>query len=253
MVKVVYLNQASKLTFLLVITFLLKGVQAVQVQQEKMPLRNAAQKLKHNEQRREFMKVAKKAIFCINHVKQTYPSIVEDASKIYDYLYEIYPTKRDLARTEIYRNVIIKKNNQPEADSSIMEKNTQLETGNRIKKNQLEAVIRIPLIQNQTSNTPTTETTVQRQQPEQMEVSTAEISPTVPAMSELEATAIIRELQADPDLDQFFKQEITYQETEGVQELSHIDEIDRIIQEEFLKLGNDLADLTTVDEELMCS
>ena len=218
-----------------------------------MPLRNAVQKLKHNEQRREFMKVAKKAIFSINHIKQTYPSIVEDASKIYDYLYEMYPTKRDLARTEIYRNVIMKKNNQPEADSSIMEKNTQLETGNRIKKNQLEAVIRIPLIQNQTSNTPTTETTVQRQQPEQMEVSTAEISPTVPAMSELEAAAIIRELQADPDLDQFFKQEITYQETEGVQELSPIDEIDRIIQEEFLKLGNDLADLTTVDEELMCS
>ena len=137
-----------------------------------MPLRNAVQKLKHNEQRREFMKAAKKAIFCINHVKQTYPSIVEDASKIYDYLYEMYPTKRDLARTEIYRNVIMKKNNQSEADSSIMEKNTQLETGNRIKKNHLEAVIRIPLIQNQTSNTPTTETTVQRQQPEQMEVST---------------------------------------------------------------------------------
>ena len=217
-----------------------------------MPLRNAVQKLKHNEQRRQFMKVAKKAIFCINHVKQTYPSIVEDASKIYDYLYEMYPTKRDLARTEIYRNVIIKKNNQPEAGSSIMEKNTQLETGNRIKKNQLEAVIRIPLIQNQTSNTPTTETTVQRQS-EQMEVSTVETSPTVPAMTELETAAIIRELQADPDLDQFFKQEITYQETEGVQELSPIDEIDRIIQEEFLKLGNDLADLTTVDEELMCS
>ena len=72
-------------------------------------------------------------------------------------------------------------------------------------------------------------------------------------MPELETAAIIRELQADPDLDQFFKQEITYQETEGVQELSSIDEIDRIIQEEFLKLGNDLADLTTVDEELMWS
>ena len=207
-----------------------------------MPLRNAVQKHKHNEQRRGFMKTAKKAIFCINHVKQTYPSIVEDASKIYDYLYEMYPTKRDLTRTEIYRNVIMKKNNQSEADSSIKK-----------KKNHLEAVIRIPLIQNQTSNTPTTETTVQRQQPEQMEVSTVEISPTVPAMPELETAAIIRELQADPDLDQFFKQEITYQETEGVQELSSIDEIDRIIQEEFLKLGNDLADLATVDEELMFS
>ena len=226
--------------------------QSIQVQrvrdQQKMPKRNAAQKLKHNESRRLFMKEGKKAIFCINHLNQTHPRLVKEACRIYDYLYEKYPGKRDLARTDIYRKHIMS------------------------KKNQLEVVLNIPLSRSQTSGTQTStteipaipsvtsdnETTAQRP-PEQMEASstqtsTVEITPTLPVMTDNETAAIIQELQADPDLSQFFNDETLCQETvpEGVQLLSPQEEIERIIREEFEKLGNDLPDLTAKDEELMC-
>ena len=214
-----------------------------------MPKRNAEQKLKHNESRRLFMKEGKKAILCINHLYHTHPRLVKDAYEIYDYLYKLYPSKRDLARTDIYRKHIMGK-----------------------KNNQLKAVLNIPLLRTGASSTQTStteipsilsvtadnETTAQRP-PEQMvtsstQTSTAEITPVLPVMTDNETAAIIQELQADPDLKRFFDDETLYQETvpEGVQLLSAQEEIDRIIREEFENLGNDLFDIVAKDEELMC-
>ena len=213
-----------------------------------MPKRNAAQRLKHNESRRLLVKEGRKAMFCIKHIYQTHPSLVKEACSIYDYLYETYPGKRDLGRTDIYRKHIMSKEN-----------------------NQLEAVLHIPLLPSQTTSTQTStveipsilsvtsdnETTAQRP-PEQMEASstqtsTVEITPTLPVMTDNETAAIIQELQGDPDLSQFFNDEILCQETvpDGVQLQSPQEEIERIIREEFEKLGNDLPDLTAKDEELM--
>ena len=211
--------------------------------QQKMPKRNEAQKLKHNESRRRFMKEGKKAIFCINHIYQTHPSLVKEANRIYDYLYETYPGKRDLSTTDIYRKHIMDKQN-----------------------NQLEAVLHIPLLPSQTISTQTAmaempsipsvtgdNETSERMEAVSTQTSTVEtITPTLPLMTDRETVAIIQELQHDPDLGQFFKDEILCHETVPAGVQSPQEEIERIIREEFEKLGNDLPDLNGIDEELMC-
>ena len=193
-----------------------------------MPKRNPEQQSKHNESRRKFVRESKKALFCIKHLQHTHPSLVKEAYKIYDYLYKLYPGKRDLTRTEIYCKQIMGKKNK-----------------------QVEPVLNIPLLQT-------------RRPTEQMEASSTQASttgmpPKLPVMTDDETTALIRELQTDSDLKHFFDDEALYQETvpaetepEGVQSLSTEEEIDRIIRQEFENLGNDLLDLVSKDEELMC-
>ena len=193
-----------------------------------MPKRNPEQQAKHNESRRKFVREGKKALFCIKHLQYTHPSLVKEAYKIYDYLYKLYPGKRDLTRTEIYCKQIVGK-----------------------KSKQVEPVLNIPLLQ--------TRRPTEQMEASSTQTSTTGIPPKLPVMTDDETTALIRELQTDSDLKHFFDHDTLYQETvpaetepEGVQSLSTEEEIDRIIRQEFENLGNDLLDLVSKDEELMC-
>ena len=209
-----------------------------------MPKRNREQQDKHNETRRKFIKNGKKAIFCIDHLKVTHPSLVKEVFKIYDYLHELYPNKRNLAKTEIYLKEIKNK-----------------------KINRVEPVLTIPLLQkNQpTSHTSSTET-----------ARVEEIPPVLPVLTDEETNTLIRELQDDPDLKYFFHDDLmmtnevvvkscgatgldvfmsTEKPSEGiepktVQPKTVEEEINRLIREEFETLGADLPDLICEDDEL---
>ena len=69
----------------------------------KMPKRNREQQEKHNEARRKLSKAGKKAIFSTRYIKAIQPKLIEEANKLYDFLFEVYPGKHDLTKTEIYR------------------------------------------------------------------------------------------------------------------------------------------------------
>ena len=71
-----------------------------------MPKRNAEQKIKHNEARKNFTKQGKRAIFCLNHIKNSHPDIVKEANDTYDYLFRIYPNKRDMMKTDVYKGMM---------------------------------------------------------------------------------------------------------------------------------------------------
>ena len=71
-----------------------------------MPKRNAEQKIKHNEARKNFTKQGKRAIFCLNHIKNSHPDIVKEANDTYDYLFRIYPNKRDMMKTDLYKGMM---------------------------------------------------------------------------------------------------------------------------------------------------
>ena len=202
-----------------------------------MPKRNREQQDKHNESRRKFIKNGKKAIFCIDHLKVTHPSLVKEVFKIYDYLHELYPNKRNLAKTEIYLKEIKNK-----------------------KINKIEPVLTIPLLQKKqpTSSTSSTET-----------ARVEEIPPVLPVLNDEETNALIRELQDDPDLKYFFQNDQTNEvvvkscgpdldvfmptekPSEGIDPKTVEEEINRLIREEFDALGTDLPDLICKDDELM--
>ena len=71
-----------------------------------MPKRNVEQKIRHNEARKNFTKQRKRAIFCLNHIKNSYPDIVKEANDTYDYLFRIYPNKRDMMKTDVYKGMM---------------------------------------------------------------------------------------------------------------------------------------------------
>ena len=70
-----------------------------------MPRRNKEQQVKHNEARREFAKKGKRALFCLDYVKNRNPDLVKKANDMYDYLLERYPNKRDLLKTDEYKGM----------------------------------------------------------------------------------------------------------------------------------------------------
>ena len=199
-----------------------------------MPKRNREQQDKHNETRRKFIKNGKKAIFCIDHLKVTHPSLVKEVFKIYDYLHELYPNKRNLMKTEIYLKEIKPK-----------------------KINKVEPVLTIPLLQ---KKQPTSSTETARVE---------EIPPVLPVLTDEETSTLIRELQDDPDLKYFFQDDQTNEVVvkscgpeldvfmptekpfEGIEPKAVEEEINRIISEEFEALGTDLLDLVCKDDELM--
>ena len=71
-----------------------------------MPKRNDEQKIRHNQARKNFTKQRKRAIFCLNHIKNSYPDIVKEANDTYDYLFRIYPNKRDMMKTDVYKGMM---------------------------------------------------------------------------------------------------------------------------------------------------
>ena len=191
-----------------------------------MPRRNRVQQDKHNESRRQFIKMGKRAIFCIRHIENTHPIIAKEAYKMYDYLSELYPNKRDLMKTEIYQKQLKNK-----------------------KSIEVEPVLNIPLIQS-TSSTQT-ETPVLTDE--------VEMPTEIPVLGDEETRTLIQELQTDPDLNLFFNSEVLNQVTvtterkpEENELISAQKEIDQIIQRQFELLGNDLFDLACNDHELMC-
>ena len=197
-----------------------------------MPKRTRDQQNKHNEARRSFIKKGKKAIFCIEHIKSMHPNIVKEASEIYDYLYGFYPTKRDLIKTEIYQREL---------------KNKSTTAGNK-QINKIEPVLTIPLLQTPLQSALSTSTETAHVE---------EIPLQIPALPDEEISELVQELQNDPDLSFFFKDEPINQVTlpcgkspEATEPETIEEEIDRIIRAEFDSLGTDLPDIIFKDDEL---
>ena len=205
-----------------------------------MPKRTRDQQNKHNEARRNFIKKGKKAIFCVEHIKSIHPNIVKEASEIYDYLYEFYPNKRDLTKTEIYQRELKNK-----STASI---GSQRATGGNKQVNQIEPVLTIPLLQTPLQPALSISTETARVE---------EILPQIPVLTDEETDELVLELQNDPDLLYFFKDEPINQVTlpsgkspEGTEPKTMEEEIDRIIRAEFALLGTDLPDIVFKDDEL---
>ena len=205
-----------------------------------MPKRTRDQQNKHNEARRSFVKKGKKAIFCLQHIKSINPNIVKEASEIYDYLYEFYPNKRDLTKTEIYQRELKNK-----STASI---GSQRATGDNKQINQIEPVLTIPLLQTPLQPALSISTETARVE---------EIPPQIPVLTDEETDELVLELQNDPDFRYFFKAEPINEVTlpsgkspEGTEPKTIEEEIDRIIRAEFALLGTDLPDIVFKDDEL---
>ena len=202
-----------------------------------MPKRNKAQQIKHNEARRSFVKEGKKAIFCLLHIKDKYPDIAKEASDIYDYLHQIYPNKRNLMKTEIYRKQLANKtdvNSQPQ--NTAVQNTTEVNN----KSMDLEPVLTIPLMK----------------APLRVE----DIMPQTPILNEEQADRLlqqsfdmIRDLQEDPDLKCFFTDEpanhVTLSSLEEISPMTIDQEIDQIIRTEFDQLGSYLPDIVCEEED----
>ena len=210
-----------------------------------MPKRTREQQDLHNLNRRKLSKEGKKAIVCMKYIGIKYPEICIEASKLYDAVYVLYPGKHDLTKTPEFKYAT---------------------EGEARKINILQPILEIPLMSKTLTTTTTSEETTQTDQ-------TQEVPFAFDATNE-EIEAMITELRQDPDLVSIFNDfqfpEITV-ETEIVQtqlpettaettvetdvettmETSfQISEIDRIIQEEFNALGEDLPDIFDNQDQL---
>ena len=202
-----------------------------------MPKRNKAQQIKHNEARRDFVKQGKKAIFCLQHIKNKYPDIVKEASDIYDYLVHLYPNKRNLMKTEIYRKELANK-----TDVNSQSQNTAVQNTTKVNNQivELEPVITIPLMKD----------------PLRVE----DIIPQASILNEEQTDRLvqqsfdmIRELQEDPDLKCFFTDEpanhVTLSSLEEIGPMAIDQEIDQIIRTEFEQFGSYLPDITCEEDD----
>ena len=219
-----------------------------------MPKRNREQKIKHNEARRSFVKQGKKAMFCIEHLKAKHPDIVKEASDIYDYLVYLYPNKRNLMKTEIYRKQLADKTDANSQSQNTAVQNTAVQNTavqntavqntavRNTTRTDLEPVITIPLMK----------------APLRLE----DIIPQTPILNEEQTDRLLKEtcdmiceLQEDPGLKWFFTGEpanhIVLSSLEESGPMTIDQEIDQIIREEFGQLGSDLPDiLCEGDDEL---
>ena len=206
-----------------------------------MPKRNKEQQEKHNEARRKLSKAGKKAIFSIQYVKTMQPKLVEEASKLYDFLYELYPGKHDLTKTEVYMNCMRKQGTK----SKILQCATGDRNTNEITN--LQPVLNIPLMQMPPSSPIPNET-----------IHTEEIPLQLPILTDDETSNLIRDLQQDPDLKYYFQDdqinEVFVSTEKSVMETGPEtleSEIDQLIKDEFEALGADLPDIPVNDELLL--
>ena len=199
-----------------------------------MPKRNKDQQERHNEARRKLKKAGKKAIFCMQYVQTKQPKLLEDATKLYDYLIELYPGKHDLTKTAIYKKCM---ENQATINTTLQ---YVMENENTNKNTVLQPVLKIPLVSLQTppSSTPN-ETT-----------HTEEMPPQLPLLTDEETNNLIKDLTQDPDLMSFFE-DVQVDEITVETEKSPASEIDQIIQDEFNALGADLPDIMESEDELL--
>ena len=172
----------------------------------------------------------------MQYVQTRQPKLLEDATKLYDFLVGLYPGKHDLTKTAIYKKCI-----ENEATiNTTLQYAKENENTNKI----LQPVLEIPLMPLQTPN----ETT-----------HTEEIPPQLPLLTDEETNNLIKDLTQDPDLMSFFKgvqvDEITVATEKSTMETvpkSPLSEIEQIIQDEFNALGADLPDIMeNKDDELL--
>ena len=181
----------------------------------------------------------------MKYVEIKYPKIYEEVSKLHHYINQVYPGKRDLTRTHVFKRCI------------------EDQSGKNSTFN-LEPLLQIPLIPKQIRPTTTTTT---KEMPQVLSNQTEEIPPVIDVHQE-EIEKIIAELREDPDLTSIFNDfelpaayttvetSTTVMETsidECVQEeeipSSFVSEIDEIIQDiEFDALGQNFPDISDDDE-----
>ena len=206
----------------------------------KMPKRNREQQEKHNEARRKLSKAGKKAIFSTRYIKAIQPKLIEEANKLYDFLFEVYPGKHDLTKTEIYIQCM--KNEATK--NKILQSSTV--TRNTSEVTRLQPILNIPLMQ-----IPPALPSL----PDQITSTTIEEIPLeLPILTDDETATLIRDLQQDPDLKHYFQDDQVNEvsistENPAVETRTLEDEIDQIIKEEFEALGSDLPDIPVNDEQ----
>ena len=220
-----------------------------------MGKRNAHQRLKRNESRKNFLKDGKKALFCMAHINTLYPEIFKEVSDLYESLKYLYPSKRNLMKTELYikqyapgqnttmqhldmQNFDLQHTDEPTTvQNTYTESETQSESTKPKTRRDVEPSLKIQLIEN----------------------------PQVPIVNEdqtekllQETYELISELQQDPELQCFFstiQDETTSNITltslgEESGSMTIDQEIDQIIREEFDLLGADLPNIVCEDDEL---
>ena len=215
-----------------------------------MPKRNREQQEKHNEARRKITKAGRKALFSMKYIETKHADLVKEANNLYDFLYEIYPNKHDLTKTELYINCM----NKPGAIKNILKCSTV--SRNKSQISELLPILNIPLMQTKTS--PPFTDNYETQTPD-LASYTEEMPVNLPILTEDETNSLIRDLQQDPDLNQYFRDialnEVTVphenvaKQSESVESIES--EIDRIIKEEFEALGADLPNIMVNDDELL--
>ena len=178
-----------------------------------MPRRTQDQKLKRNATRRDNSKRNRKAVFCLNHLRITRPEIYEEAMELYEHINAIYPCKHDLTQTMLYRK-------------TIEGGNVPLRTSTRTSKREVIPRLEIPLIAMQD------QVEVPRQNHQSVITST---------VSSEEIESIMKDLQQDPDLQNFFNEIAVVSDESGPKTLE--EEIDSIIMAEFQRLDMELQDL----------
>ena len=224
-----------------------------------MPKRDRQQLDKRNASRRKQKKLGRKGIFYMEHLQNIHPNIFTAVGELYDYLNDIYPKKHSLTKTQLYLKCI--------QDKNIKDKTIKYTAKRGNQTGEIRPVLRIPLIQ-----TPST-STITRETPQQTAVPVVETTlpqlPQPPSLTDEEINGLLKDLQQDSDLRDFFQEDhsndvvvrslgpdfeqvITIQKVEeevGPEILQG--EIDKIIREEFERLGTDLPGLTNVDNELL--
>ena len=186
-----------------------------------MPKRNEEQKLKRNATRRDNSKRNRKAVFCLNHLRITRPEIYEEAMALYEHVNAIYPCKHDLTQTVLYRKTI-------EGGNVPLRTNipTSIRTSARTSKREVTPSLKIPLLVMQD------QVEVPRQNHQ------SDITSTV---SSEEIESIMKDLQQDLDLQNFFNEITVVSDESGPKTLE--EEIDSIINTEFQRLDMELQAL----------
>ena len=198
----------------------------------KMPKRNEQQRQKRNETRRKLKKLSRKAIFCLQHSRITQPDVYKEASDLYEYLNALYPNKHDLTRTQIY---------QKSLESKTVKEQVRKHAKQCTNINQNREVK--PLLEIALMPQTTKKETLQEQ--------ATDAGMQLPTLTTEEMDTLVKDLQEDPNLKHFFNVQFNT-ELGGSKYKTIEEEIDEIIQQEFEALGAELADLTNVDDELMC-
>ena len=210
--------------------------------------RTREQQDRHNENRRNMMKEARKSIFAMKYIKIKHPETYNEACNLYAFMNELYPSRRDLTKTQEFVKC----------------------TENGIVRNTiLQPQLRIPLMP--TRSLPATTSEAIPSQP----VETQEISPQTVETQEIpfnydatdeEIQTMLAELRQDPELgsifDDFRLLETTVRtevntlkttvrtEVNTVETTAFSSEIDQIIRDEFMALGEDLPDIYDNQDEL---